>query len=501
MSLTLPNPPKKVDTRLGVMARWFTNTNPGLRRFWHPVAALEALDGSGPFSVRLLGEDWVLFHGTDGWTVIGETCPHRLAPLTEGTVIDGRLECAYHGWCFDDTGTCVTIPALGEAATIPPTAAAAKPFGVSERYGLIWVALDEPVTDIPVLAEWDDERFGKALMAPQTWNASAAQMADNFLDVAHFPFTHLGTIGDPDDREVHPYSVEREDGPESDGPGWRFKAVHKHSSKVFDDATSGATDEFTVFERTMTFVCDGPHHVYLHIAYGDAGDLVLAFYHQPVDDDTTTLYCRILAENIADGRATPDDHIGFQEKVGLEDRTLLETLKTKAVPLDPGTETHTRADRTTVELRRILADVHALGVAAPTGLGGGTAVHSPVAPADISPPAANYAHARLSEGATRSLHTSGVVPIGPDGSVPADLQAQADVIWANIKAMLRDAAMTPTDVVSVTTYVTPGLDLGPIMATRDQALDGNLAASTLVVVPELARPEWLMEIAIVAEAG
>ncbi len=129
--------------------------------------------------------------------------------------------------------------------------------------------------------------------------------------------------------------------------------------------------------------------------------------------------------------------------------------------------------------------------------------HRTVDPSSIAPPAANYAHARITTGATRWLHTSGVVPIAPDGSVPAGLVAQAEVIWANIAAMLADAEMTAADIVAVTTYVTPGHELGPIMAVRDRALDprsggNNVAASTLVIVAELARPEWQMEIAVVA---
>lgn len=121
-------------------------------------------------------------------------------------------------------------------------------------------------------------------------------------------------------------------------------------------------------------------------------------------------------------------------------------------------------------------------------------------PSSISPPAANYAHARVVQGspATQWLHTSGVVPVAPDGTVPADLVSQAEVIWSNIEAMLDEANMAATNVVSVTTYVVPGHELGPIMAVRDRALKGHLAASTLVVVPELARPEWSMEIAIIA---
>ena len=123
-------------------------------------------------------------------------------------------------------------------------------------------------------------------------------------------------------------------------------------------------------------------------------------------------------------------------------------------------------------------------------------------PTSIAPPAANYAHARyVAAGpATRWLYTSGVVPISPDGTVPGDLVEQAEVVWSNIAAMLTEAHMLPSDIVSVTTYVTPGHDLGPVMAVRDERLAGHLAASTLVVVPELARPEWLMEIAVVAAA-
>ncbi len=121
-----------------------------------------------------------------------------------------------------------------------------------------------------------------------------------------------------------------------------------------------------------------------------------------------------------------------------------------------------------------------------------------IRPADIAAPAANYAHAVLTEGASHWLHTSGVVPVAPDGSTPADLGEQAALVWSNIAAMLRDAEMAGSDIVSVTTYVVVGEDLGPVMAARDAALGVHRAASTLVTVPALARPEWRMEIAVVA---
>jgi 2-iminobutanoate/2-iminopropanoate deaminase len=128
------------------------------------------------------------------------------------------------------------------------------------------------------------------------------------------------------------------------------------------------------------------------------------------------------------------------------------------------------------------------------------AMHRVVAPPDLAPPAARYAHAVVSEAPGRWLHTAGVVPVLADGRVPEDVAVQADVVWANIGSLLREAGMVTGDIVSVTTYVVVGNDLAAIMAARDRALGGHLAASTLVLVPALARPEWKMEIAVVAAA-
>ena len=121
-------------------------------------------------------------------------------------------------------------------------------------------------------------------------------------------------------------------------------------------------------------------------------------------------------------------------------------------------------------------------------------------PDSIAPPAANYAHAVLSEAMTRWLHTAGVVPTTPDGTVPEVLGEQAAVIWSNIGAILTAAGMSPGDVVSVTTYVVAGQPLAPVMQARDAFLDGRPVASTLVTVPALARPEWLVEVSVIAAA-
>ena len=113
-------------------------------------------------------------------------------------------------------------------------------------------------------------------------------------------------------------------------------------------------------------------------------------------------------------------------------------------------------------------------------------------------PAANYAHAVLVNEPRKLLYTSGVVPVKDDGTVPDSIGDQAEVIWNNLIAILVEAGMDLTDIVSVTTYVVPSQDLSAVMAARDKALNNHLAASTLLVVAELAQPSWKMEVAVVA---
>ncbi|MEM7275045.1 MAG: RidA family protein [Actinomycetota bacterium] len=119
-------------------------------------------------------------------------------------------------------------------------------------------------------------------------------------------------------------------------------------------------------------------------------------------------------------------------------------------------------------------------------------------PTGAGPPSANYALATISEQPSRLLHTSGIGPVRPDGSVPEGLADQAEAVWTTIGVLLAEAELAPADIVSVQTYVVVGNDLGPVMAARDRALGGHRCASTLVPVPALATDTWRLEVAVVA---
>ena len=126
-------------------------------------------------------------------------------------------------------------------------------------------------------------------------------------------------------------------------------------------------------------------------------------------------------------------------------------------------------------------------------------------PAEMAAPAAAYAHGMQVPAGHELVVTSGVVPTRRDGSVPANIGEQAGVVWQNILAILAEGKMSARDIISVTTYVVYTSDSGEmatrlklVMGARDAALSSHLAASTLVTVPALARPEWLMEISVLA---
>lgn len=80
---------------------------------WYPVVPVCDLDKRVPHAKKVMGLDVVVWwdRNESAWKVFDDTCPHRLAPLSEGRIDQwGRLQCVYHGWCFNGFGDCKLIP-------------------------------------------------------------------------------------------------------------------------------------------------------------------------------------------------------------------------------------------------------------------------------------------------------------------------------------------------------------------------------------------------------
>ncbi len=68
---------------------------------------LPATTGSG-ITAWLDGAEWAIFRDGEEWFAVSGRCPHKGAPLVDGTVEDGCVTCPWHGWKFDShTGDCV----------------------------------------------------------------------------------------------------------------------------------------------------------------------------------------------------------------------------------------------------------------------------------------------------------------------------------------------------------------------------------------------------------
>src|ERR1700712_4586250 len=95
-----------------------TNDERSLRPFWHPVA-MSGEVGPQPLAVTVLGTGYVLARIDGRLTAFEDRCPHRWFPLSAGAVVDGTLECPYHGYRFSPEGRCELIPARGPDVTVP----------------------------------------------------------------------------------------------------------------------------------------------------------------------------------------------------------------------------------------------------------------------------------------------------------------------------------------------------------------------------------------------
>ncbi len=342
------------------------NTHAALRRAWHPVARSGEI-GEEPVRVEVLAQPYVVFRTAGGvgqLVAFADRCPHRHAPLSLGHREDGHLRCAYHGWCFDQTGRCVEIPALGPGATVPPAARLTAPAGVAERLGMVFLAPEAPLVELPVIPEAAVDGFEVLELPPTRTRAGAGLMADNFLDFAHFPFVHAATFGTEESRTIEPYVVKRD--------GWSFEVVYEHPFANREDPGVAAGIRPLVQTRRMTYRYLAPFFLALRLEFLEAdGISVIGFFIQPETDDHCRLYTTLWRNDLGGEMAARESAISFEQQVLDEDLQIQSRYDNLSLPLDPRAEVHTRADRNTIELRRILSDFVADWRSGAASAGGG----------------------------------------------------------------------------------------------------------------------------------
>lgn len=273
------------------------NTDPTLRRGWHPAALATEL-GADELTVRLLGADWRLRR--DGQVVRADPAP----------------------------------------------------FAVVEDRGLVWLAPEEPVTPRLGVPEDGDPRYPGDWLTPARTTSPAGLMADNFLDVAHFPFVHTGTFGAGQETDVPPYDVQAEPG--------GFRSVQEQWFANPEDPGVAAGIRPLRQRRRATYVYRLPFQLLLRLEELDAGAVkVIFFLLQPEDVRSTRVYTKLLVHGIGGVAVPPPDvvasELDFEQAVLDEDLALQAHMRLSGLPLRLRDEVHVRADRSGVALRRALA--------------------------------------------------------------------------------------------------------------------------------------------------
>ncbi len=312
-----------------------------LRKYWHPVCAVEDVN-NGPIKTTLLDEDLVVFSSHGEIHALQDLCIHRGTRLSMGSLDDaGCIVCPYHGWTFNTAGECVYIPSQLRDRQRIPSRARVPAYCTSIHYGLVYVALEEPVAPVPEFPEYDDADFHMIRPGEWTWKASAARFVENAIDTSHLPIVHPGLLADPGATVIAPFEMEETD------RGYAFSAK-RHD---VDEAMFGDADEL-VTQKTWVEI---PFSWRLLIT-AESQSTVVFIANQPISLNKVRFWEYVGIKGRRD--QTDAEVAAFHQKVIEQDRHIVENQRPEILPLDITAEMHLKvADEPALQYRRRLAAV------------------------------------------------------------------------------------------------------------------------------------------------
>ena len=320
---------------------------PVLRRFWYATVPIEHLkDGPKPFT--LLGEAIVLFLDAKGEpTALEDRCCHRTAKLSKGWCNNGNIVCGYHGWEYDRDGKLVMIPQFPFEQPVPD--ARARSFRTQAKYGYVWVALDEPLSDIPDIPEDSREGYRRIHQFYEKWNTAALRLMENSFDNAHFAFVHKGTFGDINQPKPEKYEIiETND-------GFDAETIITVRNPPNAYRISGTTDPTTRrHQRNKWFM---PFCRRLDMEYPSGIRHIIFNCATPISDGQIQVV-QILFRNDTEADCSTQELINWDAAIIAEDRDMLESTDPDAI-VDMGRkiEMHMPSDRPGMIMRNRLLEL------------------------------------------------------------------------------------------------------------------------------------------------
>jgi phenylpropionate dioxygenase-like ring-hydroxylating dioxygenase large terminal subunit len=333
-----------------------------LEHMWFPVARAEDVGLDRPFGADLLDRRLVVFRDADGIAVAADRCAHRGGRLSHGRMVDGVLQCPYHGWRWDREGHCVLVPS--QPGAHPSASLESGP--AEERYGLVWTRLGEPLLEPPAIPETSEPDGGWEVASGQWFDVRCGlrSITENFRDSSHFAFVHRETFGDVNP-EVPAYTVERQ--------GWRLSWSIRLTFGTRWSADGGTRDRASKYRFGETdgqrsgdermdlhYRFEVPSLAYVLTEHEEGGRRLVCQAAAPLD--AAGGRCRVfwfVAANEAFRRrfGAIDTQIAIEAKVFSEDVSIVEALDPLEAPLDLDGQAHVRADRYSVAYRRLYAEL------------------------------------------------------------------------------------------------------------------------------------------------
>lgn len=156
--------------------------------YWYAVEEVKRIKPETVHEVIFWKQSIALFRTKDGsFHAVENRCAHRQIKLSLGDVQGCRLVCAYHGWQYDDLGSCVEIPHDRYGHSFPRLKLRTYP--VKVQYGLVWIFPGDPQRaeeqSIPDIPELEGDSRWACVPLVFTWSAHHSMVIDNVSDFTH----------------------------------------------------------------------------------------------------------------------------------------------------------------------------------------------------------------------------------------------------------------------------------------------------------------------------
>ena len=115
-------------------------------------------------------------------------------------------------------------------------------------------------------------------------------------------------------------------------------------------------------------------------------------------------------------------------------------------------------------------------------------------PDTVAAPIGAYSHVAVVPAGSALIAFAGQVGNTPEGDVPAEPERQYENALRNILRLLESEGAGPEHLVKLNTYLVQAMDLAAVAAIRTSVFGTARPASTLLYVPQLAAPQYLVEV-------